>query len=80
MVAAKHLLARQQPGRNQRFIDRHAAGDELLKCLRPAGQVESIAIEFQLHRSFELQGQFKLDKARQRKNQVQVPAPDCLAL
>ena len=65
----------QQPRRRQRFVYRHAAGNQLLKRLSASRQVDVVQIEAESHVGVELRGQFVLDLARQRYDNAQVPLP-----
>ena len=50
------IIARQQASCDQRLVNGHAARDEFLKCLRPAGQIHVVKIESEPHRRRQLVG------------------------
>ena len=58
----------QQPGPRQRFVYGYAASNQLLKRLRPAGEIDVVEIEAEPHVAFELRRQLAFELARQGKH------------
>ena len=71
-VAHPHVVKR---GRH-----RHARFRQLRDHRGPRHHVQSVGVELQFDRRFELCSQFVLDKARERRNHVQVTTPNGLPL